>query len=143
MRGHTERDDVVFLAVELEIDGVVTFVAVQDEDAIPARLFGFCVSVKMPNPIETNFVRCLAVWRRSNPPVAWNRVVLVPIREVIFARNHHVRRDAETDRANALDHCNPFPIARLPHLHVGTSFRACNDHPVGDNAHLGTVSSKL
>ena len=28
MRRHAERDDVVLLAVELEVDGVVTFVAV-------------------------------------------------------------------------------------------------------------------
>jgi len=36
MRRHTESNDVVLLAVELEIDGVVTFVAIQDEESISA-----------------------------------------------------------------------------------------------------------
>jgi hypothetical protein len=60
-----------------------------------------------------------------------------------LARYYYVRRDAKSGRANALDYCNLFPIARLPYLYVGASFRVCNDYPVGDYAYLETGLVKV
>ena len=34
MRRHTKRDDLIFLAISLKVDGVVTFVAIEDQKTI-------------------------------------------------------------------------------------------------------------
>jgi hypothetical protein len=52
MRRHTKDNDLVFLAVELEIYRVVTFVAIQDEEAIAARSSRFGVLIEMLNPFS-------------------------------------------------------------------------------------------
>ena len=113
MGRHTESDDVVFLAVELEIGGVVTFVPIEDEKTITTGSSRLSVPVKVLNPFQTSLVCGPAVGRCGDNPVAWESAVLVPGGEMIFARNDDVWRDRPALRVDTLNNCHPFPIAWL------------------------------
>ena len=50
-----------------------------------------------------------------------------------FAGNDDEWRDRPALGVDALNHCNPFPIALLGYLRPSTPLSACNDHTRGDN----------
>src|ERR1700760_3743899 len=53
----------------------------------------------------------------------------------MLTSNHDKRRHSPAGRINTLDHCGPFPIARLHHLSPSTAFRTCHNHCGRDLAH--------
>ena len=85
MRGHTQSDNLVFLAVLMEIDRVVTLMTVQNKQPMAANSALLCVLVKVLQPFQTKLIVCPAVLRDVDNPVARYNWLLVPGREVVLA----------------------------------------------------------
>jgi len=51
MQRHTERDNIILLAIELEFDRVVAFVAVEDQQLVFAFRTRCYIEVEVLNPI--------------------------------------------------------------------------------------------
>lgn len=52
-----------------------------------------------------------------------------------LALNNNEGRDHPALRIDPLDHCRPFPIARLSQFRLASPFRAYNNHRWSDLAH--------
>ncbi|KAK8095151.1 uncharacterized protein PG998_014375 [Apiospora kogelbergensis] len=89
----------------------------------------------MSNPVQACLVIRPSIQGRFNHPVAWQRAVGVPVREMDLAFYRYKRRDAPTVRTYALDRGSPFPIARLDPLSFPAVIGARNDHRGRDLAH--------
>lgn len=48
---------------------MVTYMAIEDKEAVSASISVFCKSVKIPDPIYANLVRCIAVWASVDAPI--------------------------------------------------------------------------
>ena len=110
---HIKGNDVVVLAVLLEVVGMVALVAIKDEEAICARCAPSGMLVKVLNPVQALLVGCPAVIADSDTPVAWKWVVFVPVGKVVFAGNDDVGRNSPALRIDGLNSCRPLPIALL------------------------------
>ena len=128
VRRHAERNDVVLLAVELEVGRVVAVVAVEDEEAINPGCSSFGMLVEVLNPFQASLIGCPTVFGRRDDPVVWQWAVLVPRGEVMLALDDNERRDRPASSVDTLDHCCPLPIARLLRLCPATPFGACDNH---------------
>ena len=69
MRRHTERDDVVLLAIELEFGRVVAFVAVEDQQPVFAFRTRYCIEVEVLNPIQADCISSPAIVGSCDTPV--------------------------------------------------------------------------
>src|SRR6516225_3577149 len=69
-------------------------------------------------------------------PFGLESAVLVPREEVVFPLDDEVRWYDPAIRTHSLDHCNPFPIARLLRTRPTMAFRACHDLCARKYAHL-------
>ena len=90
MRRHTKGGVIVSLAVFLEFLRMVALMAVKDKEAIATHSPGTSVLLEMTNPIHAFLLCCPTVVGNSDHLVAWETAILVPRREVIFARNNDI-----------------------------------------------------
>jgi hypothetical protein len=68
---HTEGDDVVALAVELEFGGMVAFVAIKDQKPVdPPRTAG-CMLIKVLDKLKASFIIGPAILSRVDTPGSW------------------------------------------------------------------------
>ena len=67
----------------------------------------------MPNLLQAGLVICPSILGRFDYLIARESAVGVPISEVVGALYHNEQRDTPTIGIDALDHGNPFAIARL------------------------------
>ena len=81
MRRHAEGNDIVLLAVDLEVGRVVAVVAVEDEEAMNSGCSSFGMLVEVLNPFEASLVGCPTVVGCRNDPVLGHWAVLVPQEE--------------------------------------------------------------
>ena len=68
---HTERDDVVLLAVELEFGRVVVLVAIEDQQPVSAFCTRCCIEVEVLDPIQAHYIGGPAVVDGRDAPVGW------------------------------------------------------------------------
>ena len=66
MGRHIEGNDVVLLAVELEVSRVVAVIAIKDKEATNPSYSSFSVLVKVLNLFQASLVGCPTVFRYCN-----------------------------------------------------------------------------
>ena len=91
----------------------MALVTIKDQQAITTYSSGPSMLLEMPNPIHAFLIRRPTVLSNSNHLIRWESAVLVLRRKVVFPYNNDKRRHRLALGINALDYCNPFPIARL------------------------------
>jgi len=69
MRRHTERDDVVLLAMELEFRRVVALVAVEDQQPVFAFRTRCYIEVEVLDPIQADSISSPAIIGNCDAPV--------------------------------------------------------------------------
>ena len=84
MRRHTECDDVVLLAIELEFGRVVAFVAVEDQQPVFALRTRCCMEVEVLDPIQAYCIGSPAIVGSCNAPVGREVALGVPVGEVVL-----------------------------------------------------------
>jgi hypothetical protein len=84
MRGHTERDDVVLLAIELEFSRVVALVAVEDQQPVFALRPRRCMAVEVLNPIQAYRIGSPAIVGGCDTLVGWEVALGIPVGEVVL-----------------------------------------------------------
>ena len=65
MGRHTKRNNVVVVAVGLEICRMVAFVTIEDKETFRSLCTLFCMLVEMLNPIQAYIIRNLSIFRNS------------------------------------------------------------------------------
>ena len=83
---------------------------------------------EMLNLVQARLVIRPSIGGRFNNPVARESAVGVPIGKGVGALHDDERRDAPTIRTDALDHGNPFPIARLDLFSLSAPIGAGHDY---------------
>ncbi len=66
MGRYVEGDNVVILAVELEVSQVVAVIAIEDKEATNPSYSSFSVLIEVLNPFQASLVGCLTVFRCYN-----------------------------------------------------------------------------
>jgi hypothetical protein len=84
MRRHAERDNVVLLAVELELGRVVAFVAVEDQQPVFALRTRCCMVIKVLDPIQAYYIGSPTIVGSCNAPGSWEVVLGILVGEVIL-----------------------------------------------------------
>lgn len=85
---HTECDDAVVLAVELEIYRMVALVAIKDQEAISPNSSRFSLLIKVFDPFQTDLVSGPTIAAQRDDPVLRNCTILVPVGEMVLARGN-------------------------------------------------------
>ena len=67
----------------------------------------------MLDPFETEFIRSSTILVCPNDPIGQKRVVAIPIFKMVLTCYNNKWRYRPTTRIDALNHSDPFPIARL------------------------------
>ena len=78
MRRHADSNNVVILAVFLEIQRVMALMSVDNEQSVDANYPLLCMRIKVLQPLKTELISRPAVLRDSNNPVMRYIAVLVP-----------------------------------------------------------------
>ena len=84
MRRHTERNDIVLLAVELEFARVVAFVAVEDQQPVFAFRTRCYIKVEVLDLIETYGIGRPAIVGSYDTPVGREVALGIPVGEVVL-----------------------------------------------------------
>ena len=113
MKRHAESNNLVLLAVLLELERVVALVAVDNEQSILSNTSPLCMLVEVLQPLETKLVRRPAVLRDCNNPVVRSAILLVLGREVMLAGKDDEGWERPPRRVDALDDRGSLPIALL------------------------------
>ena len=113
MRRHTQGDSFVFLAVLVEINLVVTLMAVQNEQLIAANSALLCVLVKVLQPLQTKLVVCPAIPRDVDNLVTRYTQLLLPGREVVLALEDDEGWYSPPYRVDAFNNTSPLLVALL------------------------------
>ena len=121
MRRHTERDDVVLLAMELELGRVVAFVAVEDQQPVFAFRSRRRMVVEVLDPIQAYRIGSPAIVGGCDTPVGWEVALGVPVGEVVLRSQDDERRDGPAEGIDALDNRCLFAVARLGQLCPATA----------------------
>jgi hypothetical protein len=74
MRRHTERNDVILLAIELEFGGVVALVAIEDQQPVLALCPGRRMVVEVLDPIQAHGISILH--KKANGTFLWVALVV-------------------------------------------------------------------
>lgn len=138
MRGmwrHAQRHDVVPLAVELELHGVVALVAVEDQQPVCAYLPRVRVAVEVLDPFHPSLVRGPAILSSCEHLVARKVALRVPVCQVILALEDDERWDRPASCIHALDYCSPLSVAGLCQAGSRMSAGAGHDHRRRDDSH--------
>jgi hypothetical protein len=135
MRRHTERDDVVLLAMELEFGRVVALVAVKDQQPVLALCSSRRMVVEVLDPIQANGIGSPAIVGSRDTPIGQEIALGIPVGEVVLRGQDNEWRDGSAKCIDALDYRCPFAVARLGQLRRATAIRGCNHHTRADNAH--------
>lgn len=135
MRRHKKRNDVILLAVDLEVGRVMAVVTVENQKVITAYRSRLCMLVKVLDPSYASLVGGPAVVKRGKDLIFGQWAVLVPRHEVIFAFDDNKRRDRPAKDVDSLDYGNPFTIPRLLFFRPATTFYVRNYHRGRDKAH--------
>ncbi len=69
--------------------------------------------IEIFNLFETEFIRSPIILVYPNDPIGQTRIVAIPIFQMILTYYNNKWRHRPTTRINALNHNDPFPIARL------------------------------
>ncbi len=69
--------------------------------------------IEMFDLFETEFIRSLIILTYPNDPIGRKRVVAIPIFKMVLTCYNNKWRYRPTTRIDALNHSDPFPIARL------------------------------
>lgn len=127
MGRYIKRNDVISLAIVVEVGRVVAFVAIEDKEAIYTDYTTLGVLIEVFYPIQANLVYSPTIFAYINSPVLWELAVLVPREKVIFALNDNIRRQYLASCTYTLDHCNKLPVTQLLRTRLSASFGACNN----------------
>ena len=84
IRGHTERNNVVLLAIELEFGRVVAFVAVEDQQPIFALRTKRYIAIEVLDPIQAYCISSLAVIGNCDTLVSREIALGVLVSEVVL-----------------------------------------------------------
>ena len=84
MQGHTERDNVVLLAIELEFGRVVAFVAVEDQQPVFALRPRRYIAIEVLDPIQAYCISSPAVVGGCNTLIGREVALGVPVSEVVL-----------------------------------------------------------
>ena len=79
---HTERKDLMFQTVILEILIKMALVTIQNEQPVAANLTRFCIRVKVLQPLQTKRIVCLSILRDRELPITRYICLLVLYRDV-------------------------------------------------------------
>ena len=71
MSRHTQSDNLVILAVLLELERVVALMAVNNQQAVETNTTLLCMRVKVFQPGQTKLISSSTVSRDPNNPVLW------------------------------------------------------------------------
>jgi hypothetical protein len=118
----------MFFTIFLEFVRVVTFVPIEDQETVNTHFSWRSELFEVTNPINSQFIRSLAILRDASAPTGWEFSFVVPGTEVIFPCNNDIRRDCVAHGIDGLDDCNLFPITRLDLLCLYMPVRACHDY---------------
>jgi len=69
VRWHAESDNLVLLAVVLEIKRAMALVAVNNKQ--PVRSYRLCMRIKVFEPVNPEIVARPAIWTNLDNPIAW------------------------------------------------------------------------
>ena len=118
---HTERKDLMFQTVILEILIEMALVTIQNEQPVAANLTRFCIRVKVLQPLQTKRIVCPSILRDRELPITRYICLLILYRDVNTALVDNEGGDCIPSSTNALDYCNPFTVTRLNKLRPSTS----------------------
>ena len=117
----------------MEFLSVVAPMAVQNQQAVRAHSTLLCMRVKVLQPLQSKLICRPAVGTGLNLPIV--RHSCVPARyQDLFSKDDE-GRDSPSRSTYALDDRDPFLVAWLYLLRVGSLLRGCKDHLAFDYAH--------
>ena len=135
MRRHTECNDVILLAMELEFGRVVALVAVEDQQPIFALCPRRGMAVEVLDPIQAYRIGSPAIVGGCDGPVGREVALGIPVGEVVLRSQDDEGGDGLAEGIDSLDHRCPFAVARLGQLCLATAIRGRNYHACEDDAH--------
>ena len=118
---YTERKDLMFQTVILEILIEMALVTIQNEQPVAANLTRFCIRVKVLQPLQTKRIVCPSILRDRELLILQYVCLFVLCRDINTALIDDKGWDCIPSSTNALDNCNQFPIAWLNKLRSTTS----------------------
>jgi hypothetical protein len=123
VRRHAESDNLVVLAVLLEIERVVALMAVNNKQLISAYNPPLCMLIKVFQLLQPKLVCSPAVLRDCNNLVVRHAALLVSGREVVLALEDDKGWNRPAHRVDPLDYCSPLSIALLNALRPSSTVR--------------------
>jgi len=135
MRRHTERDDIILLAIKLEFGRVVALVAVEDQQSVFAFRTRRYIEVEVLDPIQAYYISRPAIFGSCDTPVGWEVALGVPVGEVVLYGQDNKGRDRPAEGIDSLDDRCPLAVARLGQLCLATAVRGRNHHTRENDAH--------
>ena len=113
MQRHTESDNVVLLAMELEFSRVVALVAVKDQQPVFTFYTRCYIDVEVLDPIQAYYIGRPAVVGGCDTPVGWEVALGVPVSEVVLRSQDNKGGDSPAEGIDSLDDRCPLAVARL------------------------------
>ena len=110
---HTQSNNLCFLAVLLEVKGVMALMAVNKEQLVPSLGAPLCIGIKVLQLVQTKLVGSPSILRDSNNPVLGQIRLLVLGREVVAAFEDDEGWNGPSCSIDALYDCCPLPAALL------------------------------
>jgi hypothetical protein len=94
---------------------------IKDEQPANSNYLAIYMLGKVLQPLNSQFVGCLAVVADCNCPVSWDRFLFIPSRQVILASKDEERWDSLASSVDSLDQSHPLTITRLDRLWPASS----------------------
>jgi hypothetical protein len=110
---HTYSNNLVILAVLLEVERFVALVAVNNQQLVGTNSTLLCMRVKVLQPHQTKVISSPAVIRDSNNPILGQVFLLVPAREVVARLEDNKGQNGLSFSINALYNRCPLLVALL------------------------------